>query len=115
VASANTPRPPSARRRIEYKLAATPLEFPVLLQSWPEFKSAADLQTYLQQRGLIIPVWTAEDIGVEGGKIGLAGSPTQVHKVNFVVLESTASKAVTPTKEGIAAMIEELVQEYIVG
>jgi electron transfer flavoprotein beta subunit len=115
VASANTPRPPSARKRIEYKLAATPLEIPALLQKWPEFKSEAELQTHLQQRGLMIPVWTAEDIGVEGGKIGLAGSPTQVHKVNFVVLESTASKTVTPTKEGIAAMIEELVQEYIVG
>jgi electron transfer flavoprotein beta subunit len=115
VASANTPRPPSARKRIEYKLAATPLEIPALLQKWPEFKSEAELQTHLQQRGLMIPVWTAEDIGVEGGKIGLAGSPTQVHKVNFVVLESTASKTVVPTKAGIAAMIEELVQEYIVG
>jgi hypothetical protein len=45
----------------------------------------------------------------------LAGSPTQVHKVNAVVLESTASKDVAPTREGIAAMIEELVKEYIVG
>jgi electron transfer flavoprotein beta subunit len=115
VASANTPRPPSARRRIEYKRAATPLEFSAMLARWPEFKTEADLQSYLSARGQVIPVWTAADIGVEEEKIGLAGSPTQVHKVNFVVLESKASRDVAPTPEGIAAMIEELVQEYIVG
>ncbi len=114
VASANTPRPPSARRRIQYKLAATPLELPALLARWPEFKTEAELQSFLAARGQIIPVWTAAEIGVEEEKIGLAGSPTQVHKVNFVVLESTASKTIAPTREGIAAMIAELVQEYIV-
>jgi electron transfer flavoprotein beta subunit len=115
VASANTPRPPSARRRIEFKLAATPLEFSAILAQWPEFKTEAELESYLSARNQVIPVWTAADIGVEEDKIGLAGSPTQVHKVNFVVLGSTASKDIAPTKEGIAAMIEELVQEYIVG
>jgi hypothetical protein len=63
----------------------------------------------------MIPVWTADDIGATGGSIGLAGSPTQVHRVNFVVLESTESKAVPPTPEAIAAMVAELVHEYIVG
>ncbi len=114
LASANTPRPPSARKRIEYKLAATTLELPALLAKWPEFKTEAELQKHLTDRNQIIPIWTAADIGAEPGKIGLAGSPTQVHKVNFVVLESTASKDIAPTREGIAAMIEELVKEYIV-
>ncbi len=115
VASANTPRPPSARKRIEYKLAATPLELPALLEKWPEFENETKLQKFLDDHHRTIPVWTAADIGVEEEKIGLAGSPTQVHKVNAVVLESTASKDVAPTREGIAAMIEELVKEYIVG
>ena len=30
-----------------------------------------------------IPVWTAEDIGVEGDKAGIAGSPTRVVKIFF--------------------------------
>ncbi len=115
IASANTPRPPSARKRIECKLAATPLEFPALLEKWPEFKSEEKLKKFLTDHNLLIPVWTAQDIGAEEKKIGLAGSPTQVHKVNAVVLGSTESKEVAPTKEGIAAMIEELVKEYIVG
>ena len=64
---------------------------------------------------LRIPVWTADDIGASAEVIGLAGSPTQVHKINFVVLESTESKTVPPTPEAIAAMVAELVHEYIVG
>jgi electron transfer flavoprotein beta subunit len=115
IASANTPRPPSARKRIEFKLAATPLEIPALLQQWPEFENESNLRKYLDDRHLVIPIWTAGDIGVEEEKIGLAGSPTQVHKINAVVLESTANREVAPTREGIAAMIEELVKEYIVG
>jgi electron transfer flavoprotein beta subunit len=115
VASANQPRPPSARKRIEYKLAATPLEYPALLQKWPEFGTEANLDGYLAARGLHIPIWTADDIGAEAGKIGMAGSPTQVHKVNMVVLEKGETRDVAATGEGIAALIQELVQEYIVG
>jgi len=115
VGSANQPRPASARRRIEYKLAATPLEYRSLLKQWPEFENEAALETYLAARNLKIPVWTAADVEADETKLGLAGSPTQVYKVNFVVLESTDSKDITPTQEGIVAMIEELIQEYIVG
>ena len=48
-------------------------------------------------------------------RLGLAGSPTQVYKVNFVVLETTESKEIPANHEGIAALIQELVKEYIVG
>jgi electron transfer flavoprotein beta subunit len=115
VASANQPRPPSARRRIACKMAAIPSEIPALLKHYPEFGDAAALQQYLDEHGLNIPVWTAADLQVEDAQIGLAGSPTQVYKVNFVVLESTESKEIPATYEGIQALIQELIQEYIVG
>lgn len=115
VGSANQPRPASARKRIEYKLAATPLEYKSLLKQWPEFESEETLDDYLTSRNLKITVWTADDIGADPDKLGLGGSPTQVFKVNFVVLESLESKAISPTAEGIKAMIEELIQEYVVG
>jgi electron transfer flavoprotein beta subunit len=115
VGSANTPRPPSVRRQIARKLAATSAEYAELQKRWPEFETQAALEEYVSARGLEIPVWTADDIGVAAESIGLAGSPTQVHKVNFVVLESTESKTVPPTSEAIAAMVAELVHEYIVG
>jgi electron transfer flavoprotein beta subunit len=115
VGSANEPRPANVRRQMERKLAATPLEYAAIRKDWAEFETDEQLDTYLGERNLRIPVWSAEDIGATEGSIGLAGSPTQVHKVNFVVLESTESKTVTPDQEGIAAMIAELVREYIVG
>jgi electron transfer flavoprotein beta subunit len=115
VDSANQPRPPSARRRIAYKLAATPLEYPALLKKRPEFGTEEALDAYLSQRDLKIPLWTASDLGADEDKLGLSGSPTQVYKVNFVVLESNESKVVPADQEGIAALIQELVKEYIVG
>jgi electron transfer flavoprotein beta subunit len=115
VGTANQPRPPSARRRIEHKLAATPLEYRSLSEKHPEFKTEEELEAYLTARNLKIPVWSAADIGADENKIGLAGSPTQVYKVNFVVLETSESKEVPATQEGIAALMQELVKEYIVG
>ncbi|MBN2146969.1 MAG: electron transfer flavoprotein subunit beta/FixA family protein [Anaerolineales bacterium] len=115
VGAANQPRPPSVRRIIAYKLAATPAEIPTLFEVWPEFESAEALQAYLAEHGLAITVWGAADLDVDERLLGLGGSPTQVHKVNYVVLETTESKEVLPTPEGIRALIEELVREYIVG
>lgn len=115
VGSANQPRPASARKRIQYKLAATPLEYRLLAKQWPEFETEEALEDYLTGRGLKIPVWTAADLGVDEDKVGLRGSPTQVYKVNFVVLETKESKEIAPTPEGIKALIQELIQEYVVG
>lgn len=115
VGSANAPRPASVRRRIEYKLAATSMEYKSLLAKWPEFGSEEALDAWLAERKLRIPVWSAADIGADPERLGLAGSPTQVYKVNFVVLEGTESKDVPPTREGIASLVDELVREYIVG
>jgi electron transfer flavoprotein beta subunit len=114
VGSANMPRPPSVRRQIARKLAATSGEIGALRMRWPEFESDAELEAYVADHDLAIPVWTADDIGAPAETIGLAGSPTQVHRINFVVLESTESKTVQPTPEAIAAMVAELVHEYIV-
>jgi electron transfer flavoprotein beta subunit len=115
VGSANRPRPSSARRRIEYKMAATPNEYPKLLKKWSEFENEQALREFLGKRKLNIDVWTAEDLDVDEKGLGLAGSPTQVYKVNYVVLETTDSKEIQPTPEGIQALIAELIQEYIVG
>lgn len=115
VSTANTPRPPSARRRITHKLAAIPSEIPQLLEEWPEFGDQETLEKYLAEHDLAIPVWSAEDLNLAPESIGLQGSPTQVHKVNFVVLEATESKDVPATPEGIKALIEELIKEYVVG
>lgn len=115
TAAANRPRPPSARRRIQYKLAAIPSEYTKLLEKWPELGSPETLDQLLASRDQKISVWSAADLELDEAQIGLGGSPTQVHKVNYVVLETTDSKDIPSTPEGIRALVEELVREYIVG
>jgi electron transfer flavoprotein beta subunit len=115
IGSANKPRPSSVRRRIEFKLAAIPSEYAARVKEWPEFENVEIFEKYLDEHGLKIQVLSADDLKLDTAQIGLAGSPTQVHKVNFVVLESTESRDVPPTEEGIKALIEELVREYVVG
>ncbi len=114
VGSANRPRPASARKRIEYKMAAIPNEYPKLLKKWPEFENEQALGSFLAKRKLNIEVWTSADLNVDEAELGLAGSPTQVYKINYVVLETTNSKEIQPTAEGIQELIAELIQEYIV-
>jgi electron transfer flavoprotein beta subunit len=115
VGSANTPRPASVRLRIQRKLAAATTEYAAIRERWPEFASDEELASFLADRNLKIDIWTAADIGASEEQVGLAGSPTQVHKINFVSLVSTDSKTIAPTPEGITAMIQELIHEYIVG
>jgi len=114
VSSANRPRPPSARRMIAYKLAATSLECPALLKQWPEFETAEALDRYLAERDQKIPVWTAADIGADEEKLGLPGSPTKVLKIDYVVLETSESRQVPATPEGASVLVRELIQDHIV-
>ncbi len=113
VGSANQPRPPSAHRMIAHKLAATPLEYPALLERWPEFETEEALDGYLAERELKIPLWTAADIGAAEESLGLNGSPTKVLKIDYVVFETSESREVPPTPEGTSTLIRELIQDHI--
>jgi electron transfer flavoprotein beta subunit len=111
--SANRPRPPSARRMLTGKLAATPLEYAALLERWPEFETEEALDAYLAERGQKIAVWSAADVGADGDRVGLAGSPTKVLKVDFVTLAGGDTKEVDAGRQGLAGLFEELARDYI--
>ncbi len=113
VGSANQPRPPSARLMMACKLAATPLEYPTLLERWPEFETEEALDAYLARRDQRIPVWSAADVKADENKLGLSGSPTKVLKIESVVLETSESKEIPPTPESVAALVQELVEDYV--
>jgi len=113
VGSANQPRPPSARLMMACKLAATPLEYPALLERWPEFETEEALDAYLARRDQRIPVWSTADVSADESKLGLSGSPTKVLKIESVVLETSESKEIPPTPEGVTALMQELVEDYI--
>jgi hypothetical protein len=44
----------------------------------------------------------------------LAGSPTKVLKVDFVVLGSGDSKEVDASEDGLGELVRELVRDYVV-
>jgi electron transfer flavoprotein beta subunit len=113
VGSANQPRPPSARRMISQKLAAIPHEYSDLLAKWPEFETEEALEQHLAERDLKITVWSAADVGADYSRVGLSGSPTKVLKVDFLVLEGSGSKEIEADTEGISALVQELVQDYV--
>ena len=113
VGSANQPRPPSVRKMMAYKMAATPLEYAALLQQWPEFETEEALDSYLAERGQQITVWSATDVGAEIDRVGLSGSPTKVLKVDFVTLAAEGLKEIEASQEGLASMLEELARDYI--
>jgi electron transfer flavoprotein beta subunit len=98
---------------IACKLAATRLEYPTLLKKWAEFETEEALDRYLAERNLKIPVWSAADIGAVERNLGLVGSPTKVLKIDYVVFETSESKDVPATPEGLSTLIRELAQEYI--
>lgn len=113
VGSANVPRPPSARRMLAGKLAATPLEYADLLNRWPEFGTEEALDAYLAARNQKIAVWTAADIGADENLVGLAGSPTRVLKIDSVVLGTQEPKEFPATQDSIHALVQELRRDYI--
>jgi electron transfer flavoprotein beta subunit len=96
-----------------FKLAATSHEHRALLEKWPEFESVESLQGYLKDHSLDITVWSAADIGADYDRVGLSGSPTKVLKVDYVVLEAAGSQEYEASQTGMAALIEDLVQEYV--
>lgn len=106
-------RPPSARRAVALKLASTPLEHATVRERWPDLGDARELAAYLERRGLIIPVWSAADVGADPARIGLQGSPTKVAKVEYVVLSGHGSTEMAATPEGMASLVQSLIEEYI--
>lgn len=114
VGSANQPRPPTAKRLLAFKLAAIPQEYSKLLEKWPEFESQDALEHYMQERDLKITIWDGSHIEVDYERVGLNASPTKVSKVDFAILETDESKDFDPDREGMRALVNELVSDYTI-
>ncbi len=115
VKGANIPRPFSAKRVMIYKNAKTLLD----LQKMADENSLLYLDELVEEykeNKLYITTITSEDLpGLDTSRIGLHGSPTKVHKVESVVLAGGEFSKVEPTKEGISGLIDELLNDHILG
>jgi electron transfer flavoprotein beta subunit len=122
VQTANTPRPPSAKRVMRLKRARVAAE--VAAEVKTALPSASDAQQAdevvrrladLKQQNLSIEQWNLDDIHADLGRCGLAGSPTKVFRVQAIVLTKEGYTEIPPTAEGAKQLIHELVVDRTLG
>lgn len=113
--SANIPRPPGAKRLMQFKKAVTRSE--LLAQhgdrGYEDANELAAVEDRLRKRGLWIHEWSADDLGAKPERIGMPGSPTKVKQIESVVLTGGDYEDVPPTDEGIRRLVHELIQDHI--
>jgi electron transfer flavoprotein beta subunit len=122
VQTANTPRPPSAKRVMRLKRARVAAEVAAdvknALPDASEDVQAAETQrrlAALKQQKLLIEQWNLDDIHADLNRCGLAGSPTKVFRVQSIVLTKEGYTDIPPTTEGIRQLIHELVVDRTLG
>jgi electron transfer flavoprotein beta subunit len=118
---AATPRVAAARNMMRYKNARTRAE---IEQQVKAARPGADPQSVarsveeqaarLADKGLLIRQWNLDDVQADLTWCGRSGSPTKVHRIQSVVLAAKESKDITPTDEGVAGMVHELIQDKII-
>jgi len=120
TATAATARPYSAKRLMKYKRASSQLElFYSILGANPSVsrdevgeRAAAEARK-LDAKGLLIPTWTPVEIEAEPGRIGRMGSPTQVMKVEWVVLKCDITKNIEPAEDAVRELVKELIEKHV--
>lgn len=105
--SAKECRPRHAIRVMQCKYAATPSE----LASADETRKAR----VAAKPELQIKEWTAADLAADPDRLGLAGSPTKVKKIDNVVLVHKEAKVMDASDASIDGLMKELISTHIVG
>lgn len=115
ISSANTPRPAGARRLMRFKKAVTRSELLArhVGHTYEDAGALVEEEERLKARGLWIHEWSAADVGAEEARVGGAGSPTKVKKVESVVLAGAEYKGIEATDEGVTALIQELIADHV--
>ena len=62
-----------------------------------------------------VPAWTVADVNADPAKCGLSGSPTKVKKIENIVFQAKESKRFGAADADIAALIDELAVNHIIG
>lgn len=100
-------RPRNAKRVMKYKQAMTTSEMQEQDRDYTDLIS--------QRPYLHISELSAQDVNVEDTRVGLAGSPTKVKKIDNVVLAHKESKRFGAGELEIDALVKELVSNHIIG
>ena len=99
-------RPCNAKLVMKYKYATCPMER-TGEEPWKEL--------YNERPYLTLNEWSVADVDGDPQLCGLSGSPTKVKTVKNIVFQAKESKTLTGSDEDIAGLIEELLEEKIIG
>jgi electron transfer flavoprotein beta subunit len=108
------PRPFSAKRIMAYKGAKSLMEIEKMAEG-NSLLYVDQLVHEYETRGLFIRTLTMDDLKLDAGRCGVAGSPTKVYKVESVVLSSGGQQMIEPTKAGLGTLIDKLMEDHILG
>ena len=117
--SAAEARPASAKRLIRFKRAAISFEVRNRISTqYPEMTGEAldnrvrEECEKLKREGLFIEQWGFDDMAVDPGRIGLAGSPTKVKKIETVVVTGGQTERIDATEAGIGNLVHRLIADH---
>ena len=122
VDTANTPRPPAARRLMKFKKARCRSEVEQAvsreLPAGTEDEKATEVARrclLLAERGLLMEQWNLDEIGADLTWCGLKGSPTKVHRIQSIVLAGGAYREYEASEGGVARLVRELIEDHTIG
>lgn len=101
-------RPKNAKLLIKYKHAKTPTELQTIDEDY--LQQAIKNKAYLNIEELSL-----DDLDCDLEKIGLAGSPTKVKKIENVVLQAKESKKIGNKDSEIKELMGELIKNHTLG
>ena len=99
-------RPANAKLVMKYKYAACPLEV-------AEDDNRKALRAERPYLNLI--QWSVADVDGDPTQCGMSGSPTKVKEVQSIAFQAKESKTLTAKDEDINALIQELLNDKIIG
>jgi len=114
VKEAAEPRPFKAKRIMRFKNARSLTD----LEKLTEGNSLLYIDKLVfeyKERNLFIPTLTMDDLKLDAERCGVKGSPTKVYKVESVVLAGGSHIKVEANKESIGTLIDNLLQDHIIG
>lgn len=100
-------RPRNAKRIMKYKNATVAAE---------RTENSEALEALIAKKPYLnITQWGAADIDCDPKQIGKAGSPTNVKAVKNIVFKAKESRTLTGSDEDINSLMQELINEKIIG
>jgi len=99
-------RPQNAKLVMKYKYASCPME-----RTEDDPRKAL----YEERPYLTLNQWGAADVDADASQCGLASSPTKVKAVKNIVFQAKESKTLTGSDADIDGLVQELLNEKIIG